>query len=264
MAQPWFSWLPCRPRSSTSNSGSSSSSSSSTSPKHDHRPHRYPRPLAHHLAISLTTSAVLLAAFLLFLLVGLSLPIIRSIYLFSIQFATNPAQPPTSIATALRLGPPAPAPDECFGPMLGYTIPQQILDLTGFPALVQDLNAGLTTVLVLHLVAAALAFLGVFSSLFLESHALAILSLLATIFALLVGLVVFAVDLALILLAKDRIGPLTEFNYVANWGPALWMVLAAVLLSFVGMVLMSVVVCECCGVGRKHPRRHHPTQDEKC
>ncbi|KAI0822232.1 hypothetical protein BC628DRAFT_1293096, partial [Trametes gibbosa] len=220
----------------------------------------HPRPLARHLGISLATCAVLLASFVLFLLVGLSLPIIKSIYLFTIKFATNPSQPVTSVATQLRLGvwgicaqsalDPAGG-GECFGPMLGYTIPPEILTLTGFPALVQDVGKGVTVLLVLHLVAAGLAFVGVFTSLFLESHAMCIVSLITTILNLLVGLVVFGVDLALIIVGKDRIGPLTEFNYVANWGPALWMVLAGVVLSFVGMILMSVVVCECCGVGRQ-------------
>ncbi|KAI0665633.1 hypothetical protein C8Q78DRAFT_934498, partial [Trametes maxima] len=219
-----------------------------------------PRALARHLRISLTTSAVLLAAFVLFLLVGLSLPIIKSLYLFTIQFATNPDQPVTSVATRLRLGVwgicassalDPPDGGECFGPMLGYTIPDAILDLTGFPALVQDVSKGVTVLLVLHLVAAGLAFIGVFTSLFLESHTMCIISLITTIFTLLVGLVVFGVDLALILVGKSRIGPLTDFNYVANWGPALWMVLAGVILSFLGMILMSIVVCECCGVGRR-------------
>ncbi|KAI0653966.1 hypothetical protein C8Q70DRAFT_1031233 [Cubamyces menziesii] len=236
------------------------------------KPRRHPRPLARHLGISLATCAVLLASFILFLLLGLSLPIIKSIYLFTIQFATNPNLPATSIATRLRLGVwgicaystfDSPDDMECFGPMLGYTIPEQILELTGYPALVQDVGKGVTVLLVLHLVAAGLAFVGVFTSLFLESHTMCIISLLSTIFTLIVGLVVFGVDLALILVGKDRIGPLTEFNYVANWGPALWMVLTGVVLSFVGMILMSIVVCECCGVGRKHRGRHHHNQ-EKC
>ncbi|KAI0629025.1 hypothetical protein C8Q77DRAFT_331203 [Trametes polyzona] len=236
------------------------------------KPRRRPRPLARHLGISLATCAVLLTAFILFLLVGLSLPIIKSIYLFTITFATNPDQPPTSVATQLRLGVwglcarsarDPPDGGECFGPMLGYSIPPEVLALTGFPALVQDVGKGVTVLLVLHLVAAALAFVGVFTSLFLESHAFCIVSLVTTVFTLLVGLIVFGVDLALILVGKSRVGPLTDFNYVANWGPALWMVLAGVILSFIGMILMSVVVCECCGVGREHHRHHHRPSAEK-
>ncbi len=235
---------------------------------------RHPRPLARHLGISLATCAVLLASFVLFLLVGLSLPIIKSIYLFTITFAQNPDQPVTSVANQLRLGVwglcamsplDPPGGGECFGPMIGYTIPAEVVALIGEPDLAQDVSKGVTALLVLHLVAAGLAFIGMFTSLFLESHALCIISLITTIFTLIVGLVVFGVDLALILIGKSRIGPLTDFNYVANWGPALWMVLAGVVLSFVGMILMSIVVCECCGVGRRHHRHHHHHHgEEKC
>ena len=46
---------------------------------------RPPRPLARHLGISLATCAIFLASFVLFLLVGLSVTIIKSIYIFQIQ-----------------------------------------------------------------------------------------------------------------------------------------------------------------------------------
>ncbi|RPD57782.1 hypothetical protein L226DRAFT_163462 [Lentinus tigrinus ALCF2SS1-7] len=228
---------------------------------------RRPRPFARHLGISLTTCAFLFASFILFLLVGLSLPLIKNIYLFELEFATRPDQPVTSVATSLRFGVWGVCAtsdlntSECFT-MLGYTIPEDILNLTGYPALVDDVADGVTAVLVLHLVAAGLAFVGVFSSLFLESNAMCILSLVTSIFTVLVGLVVFGIDLAVILVGKERVGPLTDFNYSANWGPALWLVLVGVVLSFIGMILMSVVVCRCCGVGRRHHRHHHRHAEE--
>ncbi|TFK88447.1 hypothetical protein K466DRAFT_645444 [Polyporus arcularius HHB13444] len=229
---------------------------------------RHPRPLARHLKTSLTTSAFLFASFVLFLLVGLSLPLIKGIYLFELEFATNADQPVTSIATNLRFGVWGVCAtsnlntSECFT-MLGYTIPEDILNLTGYPALVDDVADGVTVVLVLHLVAAGLAFVGVFSSLFLESNAMCILSLVTSVFTVLLGLVVFGIDLAVILIGKAKVGPATDFNYTANWGPALWLVLAAVVLSFLGMIFMSIVVCRCCGVGRRHHHHHHHAEDEK-
>ena len=229
---------------------------------------RRPRALAHHLGISLLTCAVLFVAFALFFLVGISLPIIKSIYIFHIDFATDASQPVTSVATDLRFGVwglcaySDLGQSECFGPMLGYTIPDEILTLTGYPQLVEALEEGLLVILVLHLVAGALAFLGVFTSLFLESHGMAIASLVTSVFTVLVGAVVFAIDLTLILVGKQRISGLTDFNYQVDFGPGVWMVLIAVALSFLGMVLMSVVVCECCGVGRHHHHRHR--SGEKC
>ncbi|KAM5542941.1 hypothetical protein V8D89_003325 [Ganoderma adspersum] len=224
---------------------------------------RHPRPLARHLGISLTTCAIFLISFILFLLVGLSVTIIKSIYIFRIQFATNPDQPVTSVATDLHFGVWGVCAYsqlntvECIGPMLGYTIPDAIANLTGYPAIVDDIASGLTVLLILHLVAAGLAFIVEFTSLFLESHAMCIISLVFSILTMLVGAVVFGIDLAIILVGKNKIGPLTEFNYTLNWGVGLWMVLAGVALSFVGMILMSIVVCECCGVGRREHHHHH-------
>ncbi len=231
------------------------------------RRRRHPRPLKQHRAISLTTSAFLVTSFVLFLLVGLSLPIIKSLYIFEIKFETRPDQPVTSVANTLRFGVWGLCAiselntRSCIGPQIGYTIPQEVLDLTGFPAVVDALADGITALLVLHLVSAGLAFIGAFTSLFLESQAMCIASLITSVFTVLIALLVFAVDLALALIGKQRVGPLTDFNYTANWGPAVWMVLAAVILSFVGMILMSVVVCRCCGVGRKH---HHHHEEPKC
>ena len=224
---------------------------------------RHPRPLARHLGISLTTCAIFLASFILFLLVGLSVTIIKPIYIFRIQFQTNPNQPVTSIATDLRFGVWGVCAYsqlntvQCIGPMLGYAIPDAIANLTGFPAIVDDIAKGLTVLLVLHLVAAGLAFVVLFTSLFLESHVMCIISLVTSILTMLIGAAVFGIDLALILVGKNKIGPLTEFNYAVNWGAGLWMVLAGVILSFLGMILMSIVVCECCGVGRRERHHHH-------
>ncbi|EJF57521.1 hypothetical protein DICSQDRAFT_129426 [Dichomitus squalens LYAD-421 SS1] len=208
---------------------------------------RRPRPFARHLGISLATCAIFLASFILFLLVGLSVTIIKSIYIFQIQFATNPDQPVTSIATDLQFGVWGVCAysqlgnAECIGPSLGYTIPNAIANLTGFPAIVDDVASALTVLLILHIVAAGLAFIVEVTSLFLESHAMCIISLVTSILTVLIGAAVFGIDLALILVGKSKIGPLTEFNYTLNWGPGLWMVLAGVVLSFVGMILMSVV-----------------------
>ena len=251
---------------------SGDSDTSSGGPKQQRR---HPRPLARHLGISLATCLLLFAAFLLFLLVGLSLPIIRTVYLFDVRFATAPGAPATSVATDLRFGVwgvcarSAVGTSECFGPALGYAVPASLLDLTGYPGLAQGVLDGVLAVLVLHLVAAALSALGMLAALFLESHAACIASLVVSVFTVLVGAAVFAVDLVVVIVGKQRIPGLTDFNYTVNWGPAIWMVLAAVVLAFLGMVLMSVVVCECCGVGRRHHHRHHRSSGkggpgEKC
>ena len=64
---------------------------------------KVPRPLQKHLVVSLTTFVVFFTAFLLFILVGLSLPIIPSIYIIELS-ALNSANPVSDAATSLYFG----------------------------------------------------------------------------------------------------------------------------------------------------------------
>lgn len=60
------------------------------------------KPLRHHRIVSGTSFFLLLGAFILYLLVALSLPIIKGVYLLSLQAKVQPDQPETSIGTELR------------------------------------------------------------------------------------------------------------------------------------------------------------------
>lgn len=64
---------------------------------------KVPRPLQKHIVISLTTFTIFFTAFLLFLLVGLSLTIIRSIYLVQVS-ALNSTNLASNAATSLYFG----------------------------------------------------------------------------------------------------------------------------------------------------------------
>jgi hypothetical protein len=61
------------------------------------------RPLQAYRIVSLIAFTLLVAAFILLLLVGLSLTIIKPIYLILVKSALN-VQPPTNAATELRFG----------------------------------------------------------------------------------------------------------------------------------------------------------------
>lgn len=60
--------------------------------------------LHRHKTLSVVTSGLLLTEFLLFLLVALSLPVIKSIYILGVKAYVQPGQPTTSVATRLRFG----------------------------------------------------------------------------------------------------------------------------------------------------------------
>ena len=205
---------------------------------------RRPRALAHHLGISLLTCAVLFVAFALFFLVGISLPIIKSIYIFHIDFATDASQPVTPVATDLRFGVwglcaySDLGQSECFGPMLGYTISDEILTLTGYPQLVEALEEGLLVILVLHLVAGALAFLGVFTSLFLESHGMAIASLVTSVFT--IGGLAGSSIANLTTDTRSRKGALRVCALLMTVGAALMGVSGSVFLLMIGWCVASI------------------------
>lgn len=136
----------------------------------------------------------------------------------------------------------------CFGPAVGYQIPDSILEITGYPELAEAVLGGLTALLVLHPIVAALSFIGAATSLFLESRSMHIISLIFTIVNTFLSSIVLAADLAIIIIARDRVPGLTGGSFDVEWGNGLWLVLVGVVLSWLGMILLSVPVCGCCGV----------------
>jgi len=222
----------------------------------------YHKPLFHYRYISLAAFLLLLVAFILFLLVALSLPIIKTVYLLEVSALVNPNQPATNIATMLKFGVwgvcATSALDgpgnfgECIGPQLGYTVPSNLIALTGLnPSLVQIVLKTLVVLLVLHPVAAGLSFITFTLSLFLGHHAVSIVALLFAVITSLVSTIVFAIDLAMVLVAKNNVQSITVGHFAVNWGNAIWMVLAATILTWTAVFLLSARACYCCGIRRK-------------
>ncbi|KAJ7645403.1 hypothetical protein DFH06DRAFT_1279368 [Mycena polygramma] len=219
------------------------------------------RPLVAYRLLSYICIGLLFTAFLLSLLVGLSLPIIKPIYLLRF-YSTRTGQPSTSIATELRFGVWGVCANsvldqptffsnngDCYGPQLGYAVPDSIIALTGIsPGLVDDVLQGLLVILVLHPIAAGLSLATLTCSLFLASHKLSILALVLSIITALVSTIVFAIDLALVIVAKSQVTQLAELQFAIQWGNAPWMGLAAVVLTWLAVIALSARACYCFGV----------------
>lgn len=71
---------------------------------HHHHEDRSDHPRRRHRFISVATALFTLVTFILFLLVALSLPIIKNIWLLSIHAKISSSLPVTSIATELKFG----------------------------------------------------------------------------------------------------------------------------------------------------------------
>jgi len=208
----------------------------------------------------------LTAAFVLYLLAALSLPIIKPIYLFQVNFATQPNEPPTSIATNFRFGvwgfcasSVLNAPTiltnngECTSPMLGYTIAPEVLSLAGYPPELENaVVKTLTALLVMHPVTAGLSLVTLFFALFLRSQCMTIIALIVGIVTAVAGSVVLAADLAIEIIASKKVKQELGGAIVVSFGDGVWMIVAGVALSWLGVISLSAVACRCCGIRRKH------------
>jgi len=216
-------------------------------------------PFAHHRILSPLSFLLLFVSFILILLVGLSLPIIRTVYLLSLQ-STVATQPASSVANEIRFGvwgacatsvldPSVINDRECYGPKLGYAVPSDLFSLVGFdPILGTILVNGLLVLLVLHPIAAGLSFLAQFFAAFLGSHPLSTISLTFAVLSAILGTIVFAADLAVVIVAKNKVAGLADFHLVVQWGNGVWMVFVGVLCTWTAVVLLSARVGMCCGV----------------
>lgn len=141
--------------------------------------------------------------------------------------------------------------DECFGPQIGYTIPSNLISLTGLdPSIIQIVLQGLFVILVLHPISAGLSFITFLNSLFLGSHAVSISALFFAIVTALVSTVVFAIDLVIVVVAKSRIGEITVAHLAVDFGNAIWLMLVGVIMTWTAVALLSARACYCCGVRR--------------
>ncbi|KDQ52799.1 hypothetical protein JAAARDRAFT_138073 [Jaapia argillacea MUCL 33604] len=216
------------------------------------------RPLAQHRTLSIFICVVLFLAFLFFLLVALSLPIIKTIYLLSLKAVPQAGQPATDVATEFRFG--------VWGFSLGYQLSPALISLSGYPQLVSIVLHSLQVILVLHAVVAGLSFITSITSLFLASHTIATLSLLSAIFTAILSSIVFAVDLALTIVARNNVHDITIGTFEVYFGNAIWMVLIGMVLTWMALVALSARVCYCCGVrpGDKEGSARFPSMYGVC
>ena len=125
--------------------------------------------------------------------------------------------------------------------------------MTNEPDLANLVLKGLTILLVLHPVAAGLAFLTllpVTASCFVYHQLPWIISLVLSVPTAIVSSVVFAADLAIVIVAKSKVKDVSAIHVSIDFGNAVWMVLVSTLFTWVAMVLLAARVCRCCGIGR--------------
>ncbi|QRV97970.1 SUR7/Pali family protein [Ceratobasidium sp. AG-Ba] len=215
---------------------------------------------------------MLFTAWLLLLLVSLSLPIIKTIYILEVK-AKNQPEIQTSVATSIRFG----VWGMCLGaykfnaggaswdntgmctaPKLGYTVDDAVLQLTGQVGLAKIALKALMGILILHPIACGLVFLSLVASLvttWFPKRSLNVVSLVAVILASVAATVVFVVDVVLIPIARAKVEEATKGSLTVVFGNATWMTVAAVALLWLGVIGASAIACGCCGCGKRRGRR---------
>jgi len=138
--------------------------------------------------------------------------------------------------------------------MLGYTVPNYVITTLNLNSSIVDVvEKALLTLLVLHPIAGGLCLFSLFFSLFLTSHAFSIFTLFLTIVTSLVSSLVLAIDLALVLVAKSKLNALAttqSLHFAIDFGNGVWMILAAVILTWFAVIALSARACYCLGVRR--------------
>ncbi|KAG1856908.1 hypothetical protein C8R48DRAFT_718172 [Suillus tomentosus] len=211
--------------------------------------------------VRLACFILFLAAFL-FLLVGLSLPIIKPIMIIKIS-AINSVDPVSNAITELQFGVwgvcalsilnGVRAQEACYGLQLGYTVPTSILSLVGFSSKLANVaNPALLTILVLHLVNAALSTVALVLSLLLRSHLITTIGLIVATITAVISTAVFAANVALVVGVRNNVDSLFPgSDFAVSFGNGLWMVLAAVLLAWMAVIMLSAQRCLCCSANRR-------------
>ncbi|KAJ6547464.1 actin cortical patch SUR7/pH-response regulator pali [Mycena capillaripes] len=216
-------------------------------------------------AFGLLAPVFLFIAFLLLLLVTLSVPITKTIFLFRLAADGSSSLLDSSASTSVVfgvwgyctsgidvsiIGINHDTPAQCSKPHLGYTFDSTVakaLHVSGFENLI---SKTLTAVLALHPVVVALTFVTLLISLFMLRRGSNGTSRLPSLLALIMGLitailttVVFLIDVILVAVVRKHVHKDTDGVLTLSWGNAVWMTLVAAILLWIANVGSCAGVC---------------------
>jgi hypothetical protein len=136
----------------------------------------------------------------------------------------------------------------CYGPQLGYVIPTYLLSLVGLSSKLAGVaKTTLLTLLVLHLVCAVLSVINFILTLLFHST---IIALVVSIITAILSTAVFAVDISLVVSVRNNIDSLFSGDFVVSFGNGVWMTLAATILTWIVVIVLSAQRYYFCDVRR--------------
>ncbi|KAJ7156071.1 pali-domain-containing protein [Mycena crocata] len=221
-----------------------------------------------HISFAIVTPALLAIAFLLLLLVTLSVPIIKTIFLFRLTAAAQSgfldvfdSSAGASVTfgvfgwcssgmDASVFGHDFNTAAECSKRHLGYTFDDRIAKALHIDNFEKLISKTLTGVLALHPVVAVLTFITLLISLFMLRRGSNGTSRLPSLVALIVGLttavlttIVFLIDVILVAVVRKHVHNDTDGVLTLAWGSAVWLTLVAAILLWIANVGSCAGVC---------------------
>ncbi|KAG8862565.1 hypothetical protein FRB96_001122 [Tulasnella sp. 330] len=135
----------------------------------------------------------------------------------------------------------------------GFEIDPIVETLLGNNQIANVLLKGITYTLLLQPISCILAFfvfIPVMAQVFHPAVPLSIdiICLLLSILAALIETIDFVIVIVIVKVAQSRLSVATDNQFVLNWGPAVWMTLAATVCLWLGMIGISALTCGCCGL----------------
>jgi len=222
------------------------------------------------------TPVLLFIAFLLLLLVSLSVPIIKTIFLFRIAVDVSSSLLSSEVTGSVKfgvwgycssgidvslVGHGSSTAASCSKAKLGYSFDSAVSDALHIRGQENIISKALTAALVLHPIATGLTFLALLISLFIlrrgsngTSRLPSLLTLGAGLIAALITTIAFLIDVILVAIARNKVKDLNE-DVSLVWGNAVWMVLSATVALWLAMVGACAGICACAPLRRRRTRK---------
>ncbi|KAF5330610.1 hypothetical protein D9619_005813 [Psilocybe cf. subviscida] len=198
-------------------------------------------------ALAALTPVLVLAAFILLLLVSLSVPIIKSIFLFRLAANASSSLFNSSANASVKFG------------VWGYCTSAVQVAIAGIAplhaycnnvnGLDDKISKASTAALVLHPIAAGLAFLTLVFALFIlrrgsngTSRLPSLLTMGIGSLAAVITTAAFLIDVIVVAIVRKRVRDATDGDVNLIWGNAVWMTLGAAIALWLSIILA------CCGV----------------
>ncbi|RDB21279.1 hypothetical protein Hypma_011514 [Hypsizygus marmoreus] len=207
------------------------------------------------------TPVLIFVAFLLLLLVSLSAPIIKSIFLFRLTANIGSSLLNTGASGSVAFGVwgycisaidisivgiDHSTTARCSSTRLGYTFDQTVADALHADDLQNLISRTTTGALVLHPIVAALIFIAFLASLFAlrrGTFTSRIPAILAFALVAIPTTVVFLIDLIFVALVRHKVRDVSNGGVDLVWGNAVWMTLGATVALWLAMVSSCAGVC---------------------